>query len=156
MRRPSILIVAITLGLTVAACRSAATPGWTYAPAPSATSPPSASAGPASPAAGAPSAGPAGGGTSIPIAALNIKFDQAELRVPAGTALTIVFDNQDAGIPHNVAIYSDSSGSNKLFGGEIFPGPGTRSYAVPALPPGTYFFRCDVHPTVMTGTFIAG
>jgi hypothetical protein len=22
------------------------------------------------------------------------------------------------------------------------------------LPPGTYFFRCDVHPTQMTGTFM--
>jgi len=25
---------------------------------------------------------------------------------------------------------------------------------VPALDAGTYFFRCDVHPTTMTGTFV--
>lgn len=153
--RSSSRITAIILGLVVGACQSAATPGWTYAPAPSLTPPPSASQGPASaaPPAGSPSA-PAGAGTSISIAAVNIKFDQAELRAPADTPFMIVFDNQEP-VPHNVAIYSDSSGGNKLFVGEIFPGPGTRSYAVPALPAGTYFFRCDVHPTAMTGTFIS-
>ena len=28
------------------------------------------------------------------------------------------------------------------------------TYDVPALEPGTYFFRCDVHPGQMTGTFV--
>ena len=38
--------------------------------------------------------------------------------------------------------------------GEIFGGVASRTYAVPAIPPGTYRFLCDVHPT-MVGTLIA-
>lgn len=34
-------------------------------------------------------------------------------------------------------------------------GPATTTYTFTApSTPGTYFFRCDVHPTVMTGQFI--
>ena len=33
-------------------------------------------------------------------------------------------------------------------------GPGSVTYQVDALPAGSYFFRCDVHPTQMTGTFV--
>jgi hypothetical protein len=41
-----------------------------------------------------------------------------------------------------------------LFVGEVFSGPDVVTYEVPALDAGTYFFRCDVHPTTMTGTFL--
>jgi plastocyanin len=37
----------------------------------------------------------------------------------------------------------------------VFSGPSARLYAVPALPAGTYQFRCDVHQQ-MTGTIVAG
>ncbi len=110
----------------------------------------------AAPPAASPSAptGSAPAGDVVRIAAKNIAFDQAELTVPAGRPFSLVFDNQET-VPHNVAIYADASAGQSLFVGEIFNGPGERTYAVPALQAGTYFLRCDVHPTRMTGTLVA-
>ena len=44
------------------------------------------------------------------IVAKDIKFVTTEVKVPAGKAFQLTFDNQD-GAPHNVAIYTDSSAS---------------------------------------------
>jgi len=87
------------------------------------------------------------------IVAKNIAFTTPEVQVPAGTAFQLTFANED-GVPHNVAIYTDSSAGTSVFKGEIFDGAATRTYAVPALTAGTYFFRCDVHPD-MKGTIVA-
>jgi plastocyanin len=86
------------------------------------------------------------------VVAKDIKFVTTEVKVPAGKAFQLTFDNQD-GAPHNVAIYTDSSASQAKFQGDIFSS-GTRVYDVPALAAGSYFFRCDVHPD-MTGTIVA-
>ena len=93
-------------------------------------------------------------GPSIEVSAEGISFDQSCLAAPAGQPFTIGFTNNDAGIAHNVAIYSDESAAESLFVGDIFQGVDTMTYDVPALEPGTYFFRCDVHPGQMTGTFV--
>ncbi len=86
------------------------------------------------------------------IVAKDMKFAPASVEVKAGQNLTLHFDNQDAA-PHNVAIYADSSASQKISIGEIVSS-GTKDQVVPALAAGTYFFRCDVH-TDMTGTIVA-
>jgi plastocyanin/uncharacterized membrane protein len=78
-------------------------------------------------------------------------FDRASLTAPAGTRFDLVFDNEDDAVPHNVAIYADSSAEESLFVGETITGPSSVTYDVPALEPGEYFFRCDVHPQ-MNGT----
>ena len=93
-------------------------------------------------------------GTSLSVTADNIHFSAGCLAAPTGQPFTITFDNKDSGVPHNVAIYSDSSASKVLFRGQIVTGATTTTYHVPALPAGTYYFRCDVHPTAMHGTFI--
>ena len=97
----------------------------------------------------APSGSGGTGGTAVTITAQNIAFTTPDVTAPAGAAFTINFDNEDAGIPHNVEI-TDASGAS-VFKGEIFPGVATKAYSVPSLAAGTYSFKCDVHPN-MTGT----
>lgn len=93
-------------------------------------------------------------GTSLTISAKNIKFSKNCLAAPAGKAFTISFDNEDSGVPHNIDIYTNSSATKSLFKGAIVTGPKTVTYNVPALSAGTYYFRCDIHPTQMSGTFV--
>jgi plastocyanin len=89
-------------------------------------------------------AAPAGSpsGDAVSIIAKDIKFVPTAVSVKADTAFDIVFDNQD-GAPHDIDIANPSGGS--LFKGEIVTSSKV-TYAVPALPAGTYGFICDVHP----------
>jgi plastocyanin len=91
-------------------------------------------------------------GTRLTVVARSIAFDPGCLAAPSNQALTIVLNNEDAGIPHNVSIYRDDGGS--AFHGAIVTGVRMTTYQVSPLAPGTYSFRCDVHPAQMTGTFI--
>jgi plastocyanin len=112
------------------------------------------SSAPSSPgASGEPGASQAATGEVLKLAALNIAFDQAELAAPADVEFQIEFDNQDAGIPHNVEI-KDANGQS-VFKGEIFNGVAVKTYDVPALAAGTYQFICTVHPN-MIGTLKVG
>jgi plastocyanin len=95
--------------------------------------------------------GSGGGGPTVK--AESLTFNTSEIDLTAGQPTTLTFDNEDAGIPHNIAIYTDDSLSKTLFQGEQFPGVDTREYVIPALDPGTYFFHCDVHPT-MNGSVV--
>lgn len=81
------------------------------------------------------------------------RFSTAELAIPAGKPFQLFFRNLD-GAPHNVAIYADASASKSLFVGDTIENAAT-TYDVPAIPSGTYYFRCDVHPN-MTGIIRAG
>ena len=92
------------------------------------------------------------------VTAKNTAFDTKCLAAPANQAFTIDFDNQDVGVPHNVAVYTDQN-ATKLLGGatsasDTITGPATTAYQIKPLAAGTYFFRCDVHPTAMFGTFV--
>jgi plastocyanin len=107
----------------------------------------------ANPGTASPSPSNAPAGDVVTVTAKDMKFTDTEITVPAGKAFDLVFDNQE-GAPHNVAIYTDSSASTKVSVGEIFSGPAQKTQAVPALDPGTYFFRCDVHPD-MQGSIVA-
>jgi hypothetical protein len=87
------------------------------------------------------------------LAAVDIAFDKTDLLVPANRPFTLVFENRDSA-SHNVSIDTDSTGHDRRFDGEVFSGPATRWYAVPALPPGAYIFVCVLHSN-MTGRLIA-
>ncbi len=89
---------------------------------------------------------------AVRLVARNIEFDQAFVQLPAEDEVSILFVNEDAGIPHNVALYpEDASGepilSAPVFIGDTFNGVEQEVYTFQAPEePGTYFFRCDVHP----------
>lgn len=126
-----VLCIAVTM-LTACASTSYSTP----TPAPSNTTPPS-----------------DGQAVTVNISALNYRFDTNNITVPAGANVTMIFDNKEA-VPHNVAIYTSPAATDVIFKGEVITGPQTITYNFTApTTPGNYFFRCDVHPTVMTGTF---
>ncbi len=95
-----------------------------------------------------------GEAVTIDLVADDLTFDTTEITVPAGAEVAINFDNQD-GSPHNFALYADATAQEPVFVGEIVTGGQAVEYRFTAPDePGTYFFRCDVHPSTMTGDFI--
>ena len=98
--------------------------------------------------------GGGGGGTTVQLVAKDLSFDTDQITLTAGAQATVELDNQDEGLPHNLAIYEDQSAETAIFQGDIVEGPSTTEYSFTAPDAGTYVFRCDVHPTQMTGTVV--
>jgi plastocyanin len=92
-------------------------------------------------------------GERVKVTAKNFAFDRSTITVPAGSRVIIEFMNED-GVGHNVAFYTSPSLTTTIYKGEIISGPRmiTYSFNAPATP-GTYYFRCDLHPN-MNGQFI--
>ena len=82
------------------------------------------------------------------VVAMGLAFDTGVLELAADTATIVTMDNQDAGVPHNISVYADDSLAEQLFKGELVTGPAIAEYTIPALPAGSYYFHCDVHPTM--------
>ena len=78
---------------------------------------------------------------------MNVNFLTPTMEAPANQAFQIAFDNQDAGIPHNIQI-ADSSGAF-VFEGDTVNGPAKTTYNVPALAAGSYKFSCKWHPNMI-------
>jgi cytochrome c oxidase subunit 2 len=97
--------------------------------------------------------GDSGQSVTLKLKASNLAFDQDSIAAPAGEPFTIEFENADTGTMHNFSIYTDDSATKSLYTGQLFSS-GTQTESVPALEAGTYFFRCDVHPTTMTGDLV--
>ena len=176
MRRLPALLSTIALTAVLAACTSGGAPGWTYAPAPSATpaasgsgsGAPGASGSPAASApastapsvapsaAGSPSASGGGAGAAVtitaPVGAATSGFDPAKAQAPANGEFQIVFNNEDNQAPHNLVV-QDGSGANVPMTGDTAPfqGPAQKSYTISGLAAGTYKYICQVHPSTMVG-----
>lgn len=84
----------------------------------------------------------------VTIVADKVQWDTDCLRGPAGEPLTIVIDNQDKAVPHNLHI-TDAPANPKT---ELETGPVTQELEV-TLDAGDYEFVCDIHPN-MVGTLM--
>lgn len=94
-----------------------------------------------------------GEGARITIAAKNIAFNRNQLDVPAAKPFTLVFNNQDAGVPHNVTILRAQGSADVFYRETVITGPRTVSWKVKPIAAGNYYFLCDVHPN-MNGTVV--
>ncbi len=76
------------------------------------------------------------------------EFHQDELVLRANDTMVLNFRNEEKGLRHNVALYKDASATEPIFRSAVIAGPGHSQYSFQAPPPGTYYFRNDLHPTV--------
>ena len=99
---------------------------------------------------------------TIDLVAKDMAFNVSTITVPAGASVVVNFRNREppgssqvTGIAHNFAVYDSPAATGMIFSGEIITGGGDAVYHFTApAKPGTYFFRCDVHPVLMNGLFI--
>jgi plastocyanin len=98
------------------------------------------------------------GDQTIEVTALNIAFDTDVITIQSDGEVRVRFTNNDTAVPHNIAFYNSETDLTPVSEGSvgiIFEGPDVTDDTVFAIPePGEYFFRCDVHPTIMVGDFI--
>jgi plastocyanin len=100
---------------------------------------------------------PATGETTAEIKMVpGIAFDRSEITIGADTEVTITADNTDGF--HNFAVYASRedalNGEAPLAETEKCAAPCTHNVTV-SLAAGEHFFRCNVHPDLMTGTLVA-
>lgn len=92
--------------------------------------------------------------TEVGITAKDTQFDKKELDVPASEEFVIDFKNEDEGVYHNVAVYTEAAGGKPIVAGEPVEGIDDITYHFEIPDPGTYAYRCDFHAN-MTGTLVA-
>jgi plastocyanin len=93
------------------------------------------------------------GATALQLTARTLLYDKRTLTAAAGQPVVLQFNNDDAGQLHNFALYTNRNATTKIFASELSTGPKVETLNFTAPTPGSYFFRCDVHPDTMTGTF---
>jgi plastocyanin len=85
----------------------------------------------------------------VVIMAENMAFEPGEVDVAADQPVTIVIDNRDDGVNHNIHV-EDAAPPNKT---PLEQGVSQQALTV-TLDPGEHEFVCDIHPN-MTGTMLA-
>lgn len=107
------------------------------------------------PAAEAPAETPAAGPCEeCEIAASGIKFDKDALEVAAESEITVTFNNNDNGIPHDFSVYDAEEPSGEpLEKTPVITGTDTAEMSFTSAPAGeTWSFNCTIHPGSMIGT----
>jgi plastocyanin len=83
------------------------------------------------------------------VVAQDMAFDPEEVRIRAGQPSTIVIDNRDDGVNHNIHV-EDAPEPDRT---PLEPGRSRQALTVD-LDPGEYTFVCDIHPN-MEGKIVA-
>jgi plastocyanin len=87
-----------------------------------------------------------------------LSFNTSTLTAAPGAQVTLTYTN-DSNQPHNWHLYNGPGPSSpSIVETRTMTGPGavdTAHFTAPTQA-GSYFFRCDVHPTVMTGNLVVG
>ena len=134
------------VALLMAACGgSSASAAPSSAAAPSASSAPSASA--------APSGSAAGGGETLHVGMRDFTFALDKSSLTPATAVDVTADNGGEA-PHTITFYTDAAFTSKVAGadsGSVSPGASKEFSFTPPDGAAVLFFRCEIHPTQMTG-----
>jgi plastocyanin len=67
-----------------------------------------------------------------------------------GSAITIAFDNQDAGVAHDLVVYAP--GGAVVAQSAVITGPSQTTVTFTPGAAGNYPFKCSLHPQTMTGS----
>lgn len=97
-------------------------------------------------------AGPEGPVTAITITSTDLTFDIEAFEVPVGEEVTLTYENEHEGVPHNVRV--DTGGPDEPLT-EVAKGPLTQELTFTLDEPGEVSYVCDVHPATMKGTITA-
>lgn len=95
---------------------------------------------------------PAVPSTDLHLSVKDLKFNTKTLVAVANSDVRVSFSN-DSSLPHNFSVYTDKGAKSKIFQGDVVSERKSTTYTFTTPGPGTYFFRCDVHPD-MNGMFV--
>ena len=95
-------------------------------------------------------------GSAVTLVAHNIQWNQKCLAVDANKPFSVTIVNKDGGIAHDFAVWQSPRLKHRIFVTPKVTGVATKTFEVPALEPGKYYFQCDVHGPAMSGTLIVG
>ena len=96
--------------------------------------------------------------TEATIVAIGITFDKDTLTFPAETEVTVTFDNQDAGVPHDWTLWESEEAATagdegaKIAATNLITGAAEDDVTFTSPPVGEYYFNCTIHPPSMFGT----
>jgi plastocyanin len=100
---------------------------------------------------------PAGSQLTVSTSASNsLAFDPTTLTAAAGSQVTVQYTN-DSTLPHNWHVFNGADATApSIAQTPVKTGPGDVASVTFAAPsqPGSYFYVCDVHPTIMTGHLV--
>jgi plastocyanin len=106
-----------------------------------------------------PTATPQGPCTECTIVASGIAFDLDEIIAPAATDITVTFDNQDTGVPHDFTVWESEAAATaggdagKIATSGTINGGVSKDVTFNSDGAGSYYFNCTIHPPSMNGTF---
>ena len=83
----------------------------------------------------------------VTLVAKDLAWSADCVQAPEGIAFTIVEDNQDVDVNHNLQVQLD----DEILHTDLEVGPIQQRLDIPALEAGDYAYSCEIHPN-MTGT----